>query len=321
MARIVGGFCSSHAPTLNSPPERWGAGRNELERIVAGGMTVTVDIPTLVREREGWIDKELTLETKQERSERAHSAIRALADTIEKNRADVAIIIGDDTHEVFEPDEHIPAVDIYWGEEIVHIPHESRVRGDPTIDPTPKLLRGAPELAGHLVESLNEQGFEVSYSKKFPEGRVIGHAFDFIYGRVLRDHVMPHVPILLNTYYPPSAPKLTRCYAIGRALRRAVEAWDSDKTVAFIGTGGLSHPVVDETQDHELIEVFRNKDEKRLASFDDDDFRWGTSEDRNWLVVAGAMHDSDEQFSLIDYVPCYRSKAGTGCGVAFGYWL
>jgi len=24
--------------------------------------------------------------------------------------------------------------------------------------------------------------------------------------------------------------------------------------------------------------------------------------------------------TLIDYVPCYRSPAGTGCAMAFAYW-
>jgi hypothetical protein len=26
------------------------------------------------------------------------------------------------------------------------------------------------------------------------------------------------------------------------------------------------------------------------------------------------------RFHLIDYVPCYRSEAGTGNAMAFGYW-
>ena len=32
-----------------------------------------------------------------------------------------------------------------------------------------------------------------------------------------------------------------RCYALGKAVGEAIESWDSDKKVAVIGTGGLSH--------------------------------------------------------------------------------
>ena len=321
MARIVGGFGTSHAPMLHSPPERWGAGRGETEHIQGGGMTMEVDIAAMIRERAGWIDAELTIEKKTARSIAARAAIETLGDTIREVAPDVAIIVGDDTHEIFMPEDHIPAVDIYWGEEIVHVPHGSRLRNNPDLDPTPKVLRGVPELGEHLVEGMVEQGFEISHTRKFPEGRTIGHAFDFIYGSVLRDEVMPHVPIFLNTYYQPNVPTLGRCYAMGRALRSAVESWDSEKTVAIIASGGLSHAILDEALDHDVLEAFGDKDEARLAGMDEAKFIFGTSEIRSWIVAAGAMHESDAKFNLIEYQPCYRSAAGTGCGVGFGYWL
>jgi hypothetical protein len=44
----------------------------------------------------------------------------------------------------------------------------------------------------------------------------------------------------------------------------------------------------------------------------------GTPEILNWVTVAAAMAPSRMQ--LVDYLPCYRSLAGTGHGVTFGYW-
>jgi 3-O-methylgallate 3,4-dioxygenase len=38
----------------------------------------------------------------------------------------------------------------------------------------------------------------------------------------------------------------------------------------------------------------------------------------NWIVVAGALEELP--MTLVDYQPCYRSMAGTGHGVTFGYW-
>jgi 3-O-methylgallate 3,4-dioxygenase len=44
----------------------------------------------------------------------------------------------------------------------------------------------------------------------------------------------------------------------------------------------------------------------------------GTPEILNWIAVGAAM--SPDKMTLIDYLPCYRSLAGTGHGVTFGYW-
>ena len=48
--------------------------------------------------------------------------------------------------------------------------------------------------------------------------------------------------------------------------------------------------------------------------------RSGTSEYRNWIVVAGALAESPLSAKVVDYQPCYRSEAGTGCGMAFVTW-
>ena len=40
----------------------------------------------------------------------------------------------------------------------------------------------------------------------------------------------------------------------------------------------------------------------------------------HWLPVIAAMIAERKQFHKIDYVPCYRSEAGTGNAMAFVYW-
>ena len=57
-----------------------------------------------------------------------------------------------------------------------------------------------------------------------------------------------------------------------------------------------------------------------LTGFPEARFNSGTSEIRNWIVVAGAMADSDLQMNLVDYVPCYRTEAGNGCAMGFAEW-
>jgi 3-O-methylgallate 3,4-dioxygenase len=124
---------------------------------------------------------------------------------------------------------------------------------------------------------------------------------------------------MINTFFPPNQPAPRRCYAIGRSLRQAIESWDSDKTVAVIASGGLSHTIIDEEIDRATIDAIVERDGDALASLPRERLNLGTSEIRNWITVAGAMEPMEVTF-VGDYIPAYRSPAGTGCGMAFAYW-
>ncbi len=118
---------------------------------------------------------------------------------------------------------------------------------------------------------------------------------------------------------PPHQPTPKRCYALGQALRQAVESWPSDKRVAVIASGGLSHFVIDEELDHQVITAMQNSDAATLTSIPKERLNSENSEIRNWIATAGAAEHLKMQ--LIDYVPCYRSPAGTGCAMSFARWV
>jgi 3-O-methylgallate 3,4-dioxygenase len=67
-----------------------------------------------------------------------------------------------------------------------------------------------------------------------------------------------------------------------------------------------------------VLDAFRSRDTEQLASIPQSELVSGTSEIRNWLVVAGATEHLDAE--VLDYVATYRSPAGTGCGMAFARW-
>jgi len=283
-----------------------------------GGIPMKLDIPAMIRERESWIGKELTPEVWKRRHDTCQKAIGQLEELLKQVAPDVVVLVGDDTHEIFMPEEEIPAIGVFWGERIPHAPHPSRIRNPAKEDFLQ--LKGEPALGRHIIGVLNGEGFDIASCRTAQEGRTIGHAFDFVYAKVMKGVVPPQVPVFLNTYYAPNQPTLKRCYALGRALRRAIESWESDKTVALIGSGGLSHMVIDETLDRSILAAMQAKDEKRLVSHPEELFNWGTGEIRNWTVVAGAMEESDMAMNLLAYEPCYRSPAGTGCACAFASW-
>ena len=130
--------------------------------------------------------------------------------------------------------------------------------------------------------------------------------------------VVPIVPICINTYYPPNQPTPRRCYRLGRAIRAAVESYPQDARIGIIGSGGLSHFVVDEELDRGLLDLLRKKDAAAIEALPREKLNSGSSEIRNWICVAGAV----EHLSLEwwHYEPGYRTPAGTGTGLGFALW-
>jgi hypothetical protein len=174
------------------------------------------------------------------------------------------------------------------------------------------------DLANHLISALIDEEFDIARCNRLRKEIGVGHAFSFLYRRVLPGGKIPMVPVMVNTYYPPNQPTPKRCYAFGQAVRRAVESWKSDKRVALMASGGLSHVVIDEEIDAMTIDGLKNKKPETLFRLPRERLWGGTSEILNWVALAGAMEDRDLEY--LEYVTTYRSPAATGCGMGFAYW-
>jgi 3-O-methylgallate 3,4-dioxygenase len=166
--------------------------------------------------------------------------------------------------------------------------------------------------------------FDVAQLTRLPTGAIgsnaAPHAYGFVYRRLMRDKVIPHVPVFVNTFYPPNQPPAARCYAFGQALARAVASWPEESKVAVIASGGLTHFVIDELFDRKVLEAMETGDIETLTSLPEAMFQSGTSEIKNWIVAAGMMAEAGLKMKLLDYVPCYRSEAGTGSAMGFAHW-
>jgi 3-O-methylgallate 3,4-dioxygenase len=75
---------------------------------------------------------------------------------------------------------------------------------------------------------------------------------------------------------------------------------------------------MDEEVDEMTLDGLERKDREQLYRLPRERLFGGTSEILNWVAMAGAMED--RAMTLVDYVPCYRSLAATGCGAGFAYW-
>ena len=326
MAKITLGLGTSHSPNLNIGPELWAQRGQEdhqhpmLYRIPDG---VHVSYDELLEDADPAIAKEITPDVFQRRFEANERGINTIAETLAAADPDILIMVGDDQKEVFQ-DDNMPALAIYYGDEIPYFPRPERGGGETgrvAMNYYPKetiQFPAASDLALHMINSFVEQGIDTAHSRYFREGQPVGHAFVFVYHRIMQRKPIPVVLMMQNTYYPPAQPTPKRSYESGVAIRNAVESWNSSAKVAVIASGGLSHFVVDEELDRMTLKAMKEKDVATLTTLPRQRMQAGSSEIRNWLTVAGAMEHLD--LDVIDYVPCYRSAAGTGCGMGFARW-
>ena len=85
----------------------------------------------------------------------------------------------------------------------------------------------------------------------------------------------------------------------------------------------MSHFVVDEALDRQVLAALQPWDLATLAAIPDDHLRGNTAELKSWLVVASALHQAGLQPSstaYTAYTACYRTPAGTGSGMGFVAW-
>jgi len=319
MAEIILGIGTSHSPMLSTPHEAF-AGHADRDR------ARVQEFAALARDKAAWIGRELAPEVTRARHEATQAALARLAAVLAEAAPDVLVVIGDDQGEWFSADGQ-PALCVYWGDAVENLPPPVE-RMAPSIrraywgyygDGTNRAFPVDAALGKHLVETLtHEHEFDVAHLRAQPRHGPFGHAWSFVHQRLMGERIVPIVPVLLNTYYPPNQPTPRRCYRLGQAIRQAVEAWPAAKRVGVVGSGGLSHFVVDEALDRHVLEILAKKDAEGVAALPAAQLDSGNSEIRNWIAAAGAAEHL--HMELVDYVPSYRSEAGTGVGMAFAVW-
>lgn len=328
MANIVLGMGTSHGPMLVTPPHTWGARVPDDLRSTHHFERRQWRFDELVDYRRAEnLRAQITPEVWSARHAACLQAIERMSQILADARPDVVVIVGNDQMEIFD-DTCIPAFSVMWGETIVNnmISEQKLASLPPGVAPAmpgymPQAATydGVPALAQHIIRSAIAERFDVAALKRLSETET-PHAFGFVFRQLMKDRVVPTVPVLVNTFYPPNQPTVRRCYDFGRALGRAIASWDSDARVAVIASGGLTHFVIDERVDHAILGAMKAHDFGPVEALGEAIFQAGTSEIKNWIPVAGAMDELGFEMEVIDYVPCYRTEAGTGNAMGFVCW-
>ncbi|GAB5458356.1 MAG: hypothetical protein Hens3KO_13860 [Henriciella sp.] len=339
MAKIVLGMGCAHTPQLHTKAEDWAlrGNRDKIDGVpfwYKGKRMKYAEVEAM-RKSEGFAPN-LDLDYGNQLLQRAYKVLDRMHEAYRAAKPDVMILFGNDQHEIFF-NQLNPAFAILGGESFDNMPRTDVQKtrlpvgialADPGHLPDEHVsLPGHPELAEHLTRSLVAEDFDITASTEQPrveEDKSVmdgmPHAYGFIYKQIMRDFVIPHVPIVTNTFFPPNQPKASRCLAFGRAVGRAIEAWDSDARVCVVGSGGLSHFLVDADWDNEFLEGLKANQLDELASLDEAYYQAGSSECKSWLAAAGAVEGTGLKPHVEDYFPLFRTEGGTGSSCGFLTW-
>ena len=357
MAEIIVGIGTSHTPLLSLDPALWetyavGDQRNPELAYPPDGVVLPWE------EGKAHISSEIKARYQgsapfAKQYERCQRGLDILAETLQGAEPDVTIIVSDDQDEwLFE--DNMPTFAVYWADSAPIIPMQfpttmhpgiaqaiSAGYGDQPID-----VPVAGAWGRRLIEYLIDHDFDVAHMRYMepeyggkvarryptpdgelaldrettPRPRGLPHGYSFVVKRLFHNQPRPILPVFQNTCYPPNQPTPRRAFNFGRAIAQAVREWDAPLRVAVVASGGLSHFVVDEELDQMVLGGLQRKDQAALAAIPRHRLHSATSESLNWVTVGGAMQDTKLEPELLDYVPVYRTEAGTGGGWAFMCW-
>jgi hypothetical protein len=329
MAQIVLAIGSSHGPMLSTPPEGWDLRVPDDRCRQHHYRSRLCSFDELVELRRGeHLEEQITPEVWKRRHAACRAAIERLAEVFEQAHPDVAVLFGDDQMECFRYG-IVPAFAIFYGEEFVNGEYSAeRVASLPPgiapslvghIPPGGAVYPGAPALARQLIGAVQRADFDLCAVRSLPKEET-PHAFGFLCRQIMKDRVIPSVPVFINTFYSPNQPTAARCAMLGRAIVQAIGEWKEEARVALLASGGLSHFVIDEAIDEQVLDGIRRGDVGRLTCLPESLYQSGTSEIKNWIPVVAGMAELGMPATVVDYIPCYRSLAGTGNAMGFVYW-
>jgi protocatechuate 4,5-dioxygenase, beta chain len=229
---------------------------------------------------------------------------------LEKVKPDVVILVYND-HCVAMSPESVPTFAIGVGDEFKP--------ADEGWGPRPvPVVKGDSEFSWHLAESLILDEFDLTIMNHMEVDHGLTVPLSITCGQP-KEWPFKVIPIEVNVVLYPQ-PTSRRCYALGRAIRKAVEAYPKETKVVIFGTGGMSHQLHGERAgliNQEWDTAFLNDltaNPKRLENMRHVEYmREAGAEGIElimWLIMRGALNDNVKEVYRHYHVPASNTAAG-----------
>jgi protocatechuate 4,5-dioxygenase beta chain len=229
---------------------------------------------------------------------------------IEQARPDVVILVYNDHASAFSLD-IVPTFAIGCA--------ESFQPADEGWGPRPvPAVQGHPALAAHLGQSIIQDDFDLTIINRMDVDHGLTVPLSLMFGQPPRWPVRV-IPIAVNVVlYPP--PSGRRCFALGKAIRRAVESFDEDLAVQVWGTGGMSHQLqgpraglINREWDNRWMDRLIGEPEALAAMPHVEYLREAGSEGIElvmWLIMRGALDPEVRLVHRFYHVPASNTAVG-----------
>ena len=173
-------------------------------------------------------------------------------------------------------------------------------------------LQGHPGLAEHIAKGLVADEFDLSYFQNKGLDHGCFSPMSLLFPEHKQGWPTKVIPFQVGVLMAPS-PNASRCYKLGKALRRAIQTYPENIKVAIAGTGGLSHQVHGERcgfnntpWDMEFMERLE-KDPDGLTNYTIAQLaELGGMEGAEvvmWLMMRGALSEQVEMVHQTYYLP------------------
>lgn len=179
-------------------------------------------------------------------------------------------------------------------------------------------FKGAVDFSWHFIDSLVENAFDPMICQEIEVDHGLQVPMELFWGRPAEWPVKV-VPIFVNVIQYP-IPLPSRCYDMGRVLRRAIESYPGDERVVVVGTGGLSHQLqgaragfIDSKADLAFLHDIAADPDKLAAMSRESYVEMFGSEGAElimWLVMRGAMDRAVSVLHQHYFAPASMTGAG-----------
>ena len=177
---------------------------------------------------------------------------------------------------------------------------------------------GHPELAWHLAETLILDEFDITIANELPIDHGCTVPLSVVYGEP-DPWPCKVIPLCVNVIQYP-APTGNRCYRLGQAIRRALDAWPGNERVVILGTGGMSHQLQGERAglinlpfDQAFMDALVDDPEVQAQVPHTEYIREAGSEGIElvmWLIMRGALDTKVREAYRMNHVPTSNTSNG-----------